>query len=412
MPLSLELVSIGTELLLGDTLDTNATFAGRLLAGHGIIVSRRATVGDEHGAITDAIGAALERNRLVIACGGLGPTRDDITREAVATLLDAPLAFDDAVWRELVQRWARIGRTIAESNRAQAMVPRGGTVIPNRWGSAPGLWLEHARGTVILLPGVPLEFRGLLEHEVLPRLLERSGGLRTISRVLRTTGIAESQLGELVGPLEEDVAPVTVAYLPEQVGVDLRLTAWQMSEPDAARALDRAEDRVRAVAGEWIYARGSIDLAEVVLQELRSRDFTLATAESCTGGLLGGRITAIAGASDVFLGGVVSYANEAKRDVLGVDHATLEAYGAVSEETARAMAMGVLQRFGADAAMAVTGVAGPGGGTPEKPVGTVWIAWAVPGRVEARRFGIAGDREQVRARAVQAALWGLLQRLP
>jgi nicotinamide-nucleotide amidase len=405
------MVSVGTELLLGDTVDTNATHAGRVLAAHGITVGRRATVGDDVAAIGEVVGAALERTGLVLVCGGLGPTRDDRTRDAVAEVLGVPLAFDAAVWSELVARWQRIGRTIAESNRAQAMVPAGGTVLPNRWGSAPGLWIEHARGTVVLLPGVPMEFRNLLEHEVLPRLLAAAGAVRTMSRVLRTTGIPESRLGELVGPLEDAFAPVTVAYLPEQVGVDLRITAWQLAEDEASRALDRAEAALRQVAGPWIYATGTTDLADAVLAVLRARGLTLATAESCTGGLVGARVTAIAGSSEVYLGGVVSYADEAKATLLGVDMATLADHGAVSEQVAREMATGAAQRFGADVTVAVTGIAGPGGGSAEKPVGTVWFAWSLHGAVEAECRTFAGDRGQVRERAAQAALWGVLQRI-
>lgn len=411
MTLSLEIVAVGTELLLGETVDTNAAHAGRVLAAHGITVSRRATVADRHDEITVAVGAALSRSGTVIVTGGLGPTRDDLTRDAVATLLERPLEFRDDVWQELVTRWQRIGRTIAASNRSQAMVPVGGTVLPNRWGSAPGLWLETAGGLVILLPGVPLEFRNLLEHEVLPRLTARHGTRRTVSRMLRTTAIPESRLGELLGPLEESLRPVTLAYLPDQGGVDLRLTAWQLDPAGADAALDRAEAVVRDAAGRWIYAAGDADLADVVLAELRARGLTLATAESCTGGLLGGRITAIPGSSDVYHGGIVSYADEAKVALLGVDPSTLAAHGAVSEAVVREMAAGALQRLDADAAMAVTGIAGPDGGTEDKPVGTVWLGWALPGRQEAARIGLAGDRGQVRERAVQAALWGLLQRL-
>lgn len=411
MTLSLEIVAVGTELLLGETVDTNAAHAGRMLAAQGITVTRRATVADRHEEITAAVGAALSRSGTVIVTGGLGPTRDDLTRDAVATLLERPLEFRDDVWQELVTRWQRIGRTIAASNRSQAMVPAGGTVLPNRWGSAPGLWLETAGGLVILLPGVPLEFRNLLEHEVLPRLTARHGTRRTVSRMLRTTAIPESRLGELLGPLEESLRPVTLAYLPDQGGVDLRLTAWQLDPAGADAALDRAEAVVRDAAGRWIYAAGDADLADVVLAELRARGLTLATAESCTGGLLGGRITAIPGSSDVYHGGIVSYADEAKVALLGVDPSTLAAHGAVSEAVVREMAAGALQRLDADAAMAVTGIAGPDGGTEDKPVGTVWLGWALPGRQEAARIGLAGDRGQVRERAVQAALWGLLQRL-
>ncbi len=406
-----ELVTVGTELLLGDTIDTNAAHVGRVFADHGLRVARRATVGDHVDQIRDAVGQALDRTRLVLVTGGLGPTRDDLTREAVSGLLDMPLEFDEAIWDELVARWKKFGRTISDSNRSQAMVPRGGTVLPNRWGSAPGLWLDSPRGLVILLPGVPLELEGLLAEQVLPRLTERLGLLAIRSRVLRTAGVPESQLGELLGPLEERIAPVTLAYLPDQTGVALRPTVWEVEGDDVEARLDAAAALLREAAGRWIYGTGDTDLATVLIEALRERKLTLATAESCTGGMVGARITAIAGSSDVYLGGVVSYANDAKATLLGVPPDTIERHGAVSEETARAMAAGVAARLGADVTVAVTGVAGPGGGSPEKPVGTVWFAWKVGAVIEARRVGFPGDRRQVRTRATQAAILGLLVRL-
>ncbi len=406
------MVTVGTELLLGDTVDTNAAHAGRLLAQHGLRIARRATVADRITDIQDAVGQALDRSGLVIVTGGLGPTRDDMTRDAVAGLLDMPLEFDQGIWDELVGRWQKVGRTISDTNRSQAMVPRGGTALPNRWGSAPGLWLDSPRGLVVLLPGVPLELEGLLAEQVLPRLAERLGLLAIRSRVLRTAGVPESRLGELLGPLEESLAPVTLAYLPDQMGVDLRLTVWEVGVDDATVALDAAEAIIRAAADRWIFGTGNTDLAAVLLDALRSGGHTLATAESCTGGLVGGRITAIPGSSDVYLGGVVSYANEAKTALLGVPAELIERHGAVSEEVARAMADGAAARLGADCALAVTGVAGPGGGSEEKPVGTVWFAWKVGNRVETQRAGFGGDRGQVRARAAQAAILGVREDAP
>lgn len=229
--------------------------------------------------------------------------------------------------------------------------------------------------------------------------------------MLRTAGIPESQLGEILAPLEARLAPVTLAYLPDQTGVDLRLTAWEVEGHDADARLDAAETIVREAAGRWIYGGGTTDLAAVLLDALRGRKLTLATAESCTGGLVGARITAIAGASDVYLGGVVGYHNDAKATLLGVPPDVIERHGAVSEEVVRAMAAGVARALGAEVAVAVTGVAGPGGGTEEKPVGTVWFAWRVGGVVEAQRVGFPGDRWQVRTRAAQAAILGLLERV-
>lgn len=404
-------MTVGTELLLGDTVDTDAAFAGRTFAACGIRVSRHVTVADIAADMTLAISEALDRTGLVLVTGGLGPTRDDITRDVVATLLGCPLEFNAAVWDDLVTRWARVGRTLSESNRTQAMVPHGGTVLPNRRGSAPGLWLETARGLVILLPGVPIELESLLAEQVMPRLEARLGLLEIRSRIYRTSGIPESRLGELLAPLEESLLPVTLAYLPDQTGVDLRLTAWELSGDDAEVALERAAKVVRRAAGEWIYAEGRTDLAELLLELLREMGLTLATAESCTGGMIGTRITAIPGSSDVYLGGVVSYANTAKTELLGVPAELIEAHGAVSEEVARVMALGAARRLGSSVAISVTGIAGPGGGSEQKPVGTVCLGWSVGGEVSSRRVQISGDREQVRIRASHAALLGLYQQL-
>lgn len=414
-----ELLTVGTELLLGFTVDTNAAAAGRLLAAAGIRVTRRATVGDDEAAIRDAAAAALERTGTVIVTGGLGPTRDDVTRDAVAAVFGRALVRDPAILAALEERFARLGRgAMPDANRRQADVPHGATVLPNRWGTAPGLWLEDDRGRVaVLLPGVPVEALGLLEHEVVPRLEARGhggtearghGGHEVIlSRTLRTTGISESALADRVGdPARITGEHLTLAWLPSPEGTDLRLTAWGLSAEAAQTALARAAGALRPLLGAHCYGEGETDLAAVVLERLEARKSHLAVAESCTGGMLGARITAVPGSSRVFLGGVVAYDNEVKLGQLGVSADTLAAHGAVSEAVAREMAAGVARVFGVDAAVAVTGIAGPDGGTADKPVGTVWIAALAGGGGGARafRYVFPGDREMVRRRAAQAAL--------
>ncbi len=409
---AIEVVTIGTELLLGFTVDTNSAAIGKCLAAIGVRVARRTAVGDSASEIRDAVDAALTRTGMVITTGGLGPTRDDISKHAIAELLGMPLEFDQMVWDELSARWQRLGRRIAESNRSQAMVPAGGTVLPNRWGSAPGLWLEGARGVVILLPGVPTEMRKLLEQEVVPRLASRGGAAAVIrSRVLRTAGIPESVLGEKVGDLEESFAPLSLAYLPDVAGVDLRLTAWDLGEAEAERRLDMASAQLRQRVGAWIYGEGDDDLAAVLLAELERRGESLAVAESCTGGLLGGRLTAISGASATFRGGVIAYADAAKVALLGVDPGLIVSEGAVSAAVAEAMARGAAERLGAEVAVSITGIAGPTGGSEEKPVGMVWFGFCCRGVVESARVIFPGTRDEVRARAVQAALVGVLRRV-
>ena len=410
--MDLELVTVGTELLLGLTLDSNGAEIARVLAGHGVRVVRRAAVGDRAEDIADAVSGALRRTGAVLTTGGLGPTRDDVTKNTVAELYGAALEFDDQVWSDLLARFARLLRKPAASNRSQAQVPRGATVLRNRWGTAPGLWLDGDPGLTIMLPGVPQEMRMLLQHEVVPRLAARASGSVIRSRTVRTTGIPESSLAERVGEIEREISPLTLAYLPGIEGVDLRLTAWNLPAGEADARLEIAARTLRARAGEQVYGEGDADLAAVVLRRAAAAGISLATAESCTGGLIGVRLTDIPGSSEVYQGGVVCYSNRLKTELLGVPSAVIEEHGAVSEAVVRAMAEGARHRLGADLAAAVTGIAGPGGGTPEKPVGTVWLALADAAGTVARSSMFTGSRREIRGRAAQAALWILRNRLP
>ena len=407
--MELELVTIGTELLLGFTVDTNSAFLGQALAAIGVRITRRTSVADEPAAVAAAVAEALARSRLVITTGGLGPTRDDLSKNVVAELFELPLEFQPELWDAIVARFARMGRSLSERNRCQAEVPRGATVLPNPRGTAPGLWISGARGEVIMLPGVPAEMRGLVNGEVIPRLSARSGGGVIRSRVLRTTGIAESSLAERLDQVEETLAPLTLAYLPSLEGVDLRLTNWQGPPDEADRLLEEAAGKLLAPIADHVYGEADQDLAEVVIGLLRERGWTLAVAESCTGGMLGERLTTVAGASAVFLGGLIAYHDGLKRE-LGVPARILELHGAVSEETVLAMALAARQRYGANAAVAVSGIAGPSGGSPEKPVGTVWIGVADDSGSEAHRAVFPGSRQDIRVRATQAALWRLWRR--
>jgi nicotinamide-nucleotide amidase len=409
--MDLELLTIGTELLLGFTLDTNGAEIARALAAIGIRVVRRTSVGDTPAAIRDAVREALSRTGAVLTTGGLGPTRDDMSKTVVAELYGMPLEFDERIWQELVARFARLGRAPAPSNRSQAEVPRGAVVLPNRWGTAPGLWFEGPPGLVIMLPGVPGEMRKLVEHEVVPRLAARGQGDVIRSRVVRTTGIPESTLAERLGEIERDVAPLTLAYLPGFDGVDLRLSAWRLAPGEADAHLAEGARLLRERAGPFAYGEGEDDLAAIVLDRARANRLRIGTAESCTGGLVGGRLTAIAGSSDVFTGGVICYSNDLKISLLGVSPALIAADGAVSETVACAMALGAVRALGVDLAVSVTGIAGPGGGSDAKPVGTVWLAVADGEVVAARRIHIPGDRHNVRVRAAQAALALLDRRL-
>ncbi|HKC39874.1 MAG TPA: competence/damage-inducible protein A [Gemmatimonadales bacterium] len=408
--MKLEVVTIGTELLLGQTIDTNAAELGRALAAAGVEVVRHTSVADRPELIRAAVSEALDRTGFVITTGGLGPTRDDMTKREVAAVFGKALQLDETVLRALEDRFRRLGRAMPAVNRTQAEVPEGATVLPNPRGTAPGLWVEDRARVVVMLPGVPSEMRGLLAEEVLPRLAARGTGLVVRSRSVRTTGIAESALAERVGAIEEEIAPLTLAYLPSTEGVDLRVTAWGLREDEAERRLSQVAAVLRERAGEHAYGADGADLAAVVLDQLRARKGRLVVAESCTGGLLGARITAVPGASSVFIGGVVAYDDVVKSGTLDVSPELLEQYGAVSEQVVSAMAEGVQRQFAVDAALAITGIAGPTGGTADKPVGTVWLAARLGARARALKRIFPGDRGEIRARSAQAAL-DLLRRV-
>jgi nicotinamide-nucleotide amidase len=419
-----ELITIGDELLLGFTLDSNGAHLARELAAIGVTVARRTSVGDDAASIAGAVRDALTRTGAVITTGGLGPTSDDLSKPAVASVFGRAMRLDAPTLEALRARWIARGwgRELPKANEQQAMVPEGATLLANRHGAAPGIWLEDDRGRwVAMLPGVPREMRGMFAEEVLPRLRDllarptprRNAEERAaagdapavvLSRTVRTTGIAESALAEIIRPVEARLGPLSLAYLPGWPGVDLRLTARGLPADAASRALDRAASVIRDAIGEQVYGTDADDLARVVLDLLRLRGHTLAVAESCTGGLLGGRITAIPGSSHFFLGGVIAYSNEVKATHLGVGDDTLIRFGAVSEEAAREMASGVRARYRADVAVSVTGIAGPDGGTPDKPVGTVCAAVDVRGTLTSARRNLVGDREEVRLRSTQWAL--------
>lgn len=412
------LVTVGDELLLGETVDSNAAWLGRRLARLGIDVARRHTVADDDDEIARATREGLETADLVLLTGGLGPTEDDRTRDAVSGLLDRTLSVDEELLAALEERFRRRGyETLPERNVSQAEVPEGAEVLPNPTGTAPGLALETGSGrTVVLLPGVPAEMEGIFDASVERLLRERLGErLRPVHmRILHTTGISESDLaGRVDEVLESYDGPVEVAWLPDPRGVDLRLTVRGARDPDeATRELDRVESLVEPVIDPFRFeAAESGDLVEDVHRALEESGRKLAVAESCTGGLVAKRITDRPGSSAVFVGGIVAYANAAKVDRLGVDPALLEREGAVSEQVAVAMAEGVARAFGTACGLGVTGVAGPDGGTPEKPVGLVWYAAAVDGRARAEHRHFPGDRTSVRERSGQAALALLLEML-
>lgn len=403
----IEVVTIGDELLLGFTIDTNAAHLARALASIGVHIVQRTTVGDEPTEIARVVGQALDRTGAVITTGGLGPTSDDLTKESIAALFGRGMRLDETHLAWMEDRWQkRFQRPLPATNRQQAMLPEGAVKLENHHGSAPGIWLEDERGRwVAMLPGVPHEMRGMLGDTLLPLVAARiTAGTVVRSLTLRTTGIAESVLADRIQSMDGGPLGISLAYLPSIAGVDLRLTVRDVTADEASSALSEAAARLRDRLGTSIYGEDDVDLAAIVLDLCRKRGLTIGVAESCTGGLLGARLTAISGSSDVLRGGVIAYHNDVKVEQLGVRAATLAAHGAVSEEVVREMAAGVRRAVRTNIGLAITGVAGPTGGSPEKPVGTVWIAADVDGDTQTALHRMWGDREDIRQRAAQWTL--------
>lgn len=399
-----EVVGVGTELLLGDIVNGNAARIGQMLAAAGIDCFRHTVVGDNVERIASVLGEALARADAVIVTGGLGPTQDDVTREAIAAVTGRALRRDATLEQRLHARFEALGRAMSASNLRQADVPEGARVIEQTFGTAPGLMVEHGAGVIYAVPGVPAEMEDMLARAVLPDLLARAGTPgRIVSRVVRVAGIAESAVAEsLAEAWDAFGGGVTMAYLAGGGEVRVRLTAKAADETAVAALLARAEQRVRDALGHAVVGVDDETLERVVGRLLRARGWTIACAESVTGGALTARMVSVAGASDYLRGGVVAYANELKRDLLGVPPEDLDREGPVSAAAARAMAAGVRLRAGADVGVATTGVAGPA--ELGHPVGTVILAVAGPlGEVQ-RELRLPGDRALVRALASGAAL--------
>jgi len=396
-----EILSIGNEVLSGLIQDGNARFLGERLLSLGVAVRRATVVGDDEAAIVGALDEALGRVDWVIVTGGLGTTHDDITKPVLARYFDSGFHHDGAVAEGLERFYAKRGQQVPEAVLGQCQVPNKAKALINEKGTAPGLLFEREGKCVAALPGVPLEMRHLFEKYLTP-LFAPLSRRRVAHRILHTTGISEAGLWERVGSPEG--LNVTVASLPSHLGVRIRLLAAGDNDEEVNQKLGEAEAWFRARAGGAIYAAGEETLEETVGRLLIGKGLTLALAESCTGGLIGHRITGVSGSSEYFLEGSVTYSNAAKTHRLGVPAATLERHGAVSEETARAMAEGMRKTSGADVALAVTGIAGPGGASDEKPVGLTFIALADGAGTVCEKFIFHQDRRLNKERAAQAAL--------
>ncbi|MFY9730863.1 MAG: competence/damage-inducible protein A [Candidatus Acidiferrales bacterium] len=399
-----EIIAIGSELLTPYRLDTNSLFLTDGLNQVGIRVVHKAVVGDSLDDMRASFRQALDRADLVVACGGLGPTDDDRTREAVADLLGRKLELNESVLRHIQELFRRFGRVMPEINRRQAMVPEGATVIPNPRGSAPGLWIETSGHIVILLPGVPSELRAMFDQEIRPRLTRLGHDERLFTRDLRITGLPESEVEQRVSPLYALYPDTETTILASPPGIQLHPRVWSRDPAQANQILDEMVKRMALALGEHLYSTEGEAMEEVVARVLTENRATIAVAESCTGGLLAERLTNIPGSSVYFLGGVVCYSNELKSALVDVPAELIEARGAVSPEVALALADGIRKRTGATIGVGVTGIAGPGGGTPEKPVGLVHIGIADERGPRERRFQFPGDRERIRMHASQTAL--------
>jgi nicotinamide-nucleotide amidase len=399
-----EIIAVGSELLTPDRQDTNSLFLTAELNKIGIEVVRKTIVGDQRALLLEAFRDALNRVPVIVSSGGLGPTEDDLTRETVAELLGRKLVRDDAVVRAIEARFRSFGRQMTENNLRQAMVPEGAELLTNPRGTAPGLWLEKGDQVIALLPGPPRELKPLFLEQVLPRLQRRAPAGRMFHREFRVTGLGESHVDHLAGPIYTRYPEVQTTVLASPGEVQIHLRMWSADADHAGKTLAAIQQALDLVLAERVFSRDGSPLEVVVAHQLLGHNATIAAAESCTGGLLAERLTTIPGSSAYFLGGVVCYSNELKTAWAGVPSELIAAKGAVSPEVAVALAQGIRRAVGSTLGVGITGIAGPGGGSEEKPVGTVHIAVASPTGVRERAVRFIGDREMVRMQASQAAL--------
>jgi nicotinamide-nucleotide amidase len=409
--LSAEIIAIGSELLAPDRTDTNSLWLTEQLNRLGIEVKLKTIVGDDDARLEETIKDATRRSKVVITTGGLGPTEDDITRKITARALRRRLLLDENVLAEIKQRFQGFGVAMPERNSRQAMVIEDADVLPNPNGTAPGMFIDHEGTAIVLLPGPPREMKPMFEHYVSSRLENRAGKIRVVRRMLRVAGMGESAVDEQIAPVYTQYDNPQTTILFNQSEIEIHLTARGRTEEEANALLDRVVLQLEEKLGNAIFSFNGEKMEEVVGLKLSVGGYTLAVAESCTGGLLAQRITEVPGSSKYFIEGVVTYANEAKTRALGVEPILLLEYGAVSGPVAEAMAEGIRKRANTDFGLSITGVAGPGGGTEEKPVGTVFIALSSEVGTEHRRLKLPGDRNLIRWRASQAALEMLRRRL-
>lgn len=402
--LNAEIIAIGSEMLTPFRVDTNSLWLTERLNAMGIDVKLKTVVGDDEARLEETIRDAMKRSEIVISTGGLGPTEDDITRKIFARVLKRQLILEQEILDKVRARFTRRGIPMPEINARQALVINGAQVLYNNNGTAPGMLITEGKCTIVLLPGPPREMKPIFDDSVAPVLKQRAGDRLIVRRCLSIFGLTESRTDELAAPVYLKYQNPSTTILFKDGQIELHLTAQARDEAEAEKLLDELDGQLDEVLGEYVFSRRNETLEQVVGELLKLRGYTLATAESCTGGLLAGRITDVPGSSEYFLEGVVSYSNEAKADLLGVPKELIKEHGAVSEEVANTMAAGIRKRAGSTFGVGITGVAGPGGGSAEKPVGLVYIALADDTQTTARKFIFPGDRQFIRTLSVNAAL--------
>lgn len=399
-----EIIAVGSELLTPFRQDTNSLFLTEKLNSLGIEVRFKTIVGDDSERLAQAFRTALGRSRLIILTGGLGPTEDDVNRQVVAEVLGRPLREELEICHRIENRFARLGRKMADNNLRQTLVPEGAEWIENNNGTAPGLWIEQEGIVIVLLPGPPRELEAMFESVCLPRLARLVPAQYLRSRVYKAVGLTESEVDERLAPLYKTYTNPSTTLLATPGAIEVHLRARASSEAEADARLAELGDKIEAALGDHLFSTRGESLEEVVGMYLVLRRKTLAVAESCTGGLLAERLTRVPGSSNYFLGGVICYSNELKSQLAGVSQKLLDKHGAVSKPVAQALAEGIRRRTGASMGIGITGIAGPSGGSAEKPVGLVFIALADERGTQVREFRFPGDRERIRYWATQAAL--------
>lgn len=412
MEVKVAILTIGDEILYGQTQDTNSHWMSQELDDHGFKVVHRATVGDNEADILSGLDIASDKASIILITGGLGPTADDLTKPCLAKYFNVDLVSNELALEELKALFKQIDRELTKPNIDQTNLPANSEHISNAMGTAPGIWIEEKGKIYISMPGVPYEMKAMMSDHIIPRLHDKFNIPNVEHRIIRTIGIGESWLSEKIKPWEDNLPKhIKLAYLPSLGEVKLRLSSVGIDANELNGDFDKEVENLREYAGKYIYGFGDITIEEAVGNILRERSLTMATAESCTGGYLAHMVTRIAGSSDYYRGSVLAYDNSIKEQELAVSPEILDQYGAVSEETVVAMASGICEKLGVDIGLATSGIAGPTGGTEDKPVGTIWIAIAYKGKVETRLLKLFKDRLlNIRMTAIStlAMLWRIL----